>query len=287
MENKSNIRLGLVLAVFWLVLTSSLALWWMIFAMQLIAKIETDLERHRSMLFWEGATLLTLLLVGGSTLIYFILRERRQAQSLKEFFAGFTHDVKTRLAGVKLQTESLKADNKDTHLKPLIDRLITDTSRLQVQVENSLFIGGSQKSDLYVETVVLSDLFRFLRDSWPQIEINLKNDAKIKVDRRVFENIITNILHNAISHGQATRLDVSCTSNKNAFVYLNFVDNGQGFSGDPARLGEIFYRHNPSSGSGLGLYTAREYLKRMGGQASFETKTKGFSIALEVPGELQ
>lgn len=285
-------KIRITLAIAWLILTSSLAVWWMMFAMNLISQYESAITRHKAMLIWEGITLLGLLLIGGSTLIYFILQEKKHSESLRIFFSGFTHDIKNRLAGIKLQAESLRADNENSQLNMLVSRLITDTSRLQVQVENSLYVGGAKKLEVYYEDLDFKKMVTFLQDSWPQIKIQLQGEPILHTDRRTFENVVTNILHNSISHGQASEISVTAEKLNTDKVRLRFADNGQGFHGDIRRLGEIFYRHNPSSGSGLGLYTCRESLRRMQAQLSFAQNVKGenckgFTLQIDLPGELQ
>ncbi len=253
--------------------------------MELIAQVDIETDRHRSMLFWEGATLLALLLIGGGTLIHFIRQESRHARKLKKFFAGFTHDVKTRLAGVKLQTEILRADNKDEKLKSLIDRLLTDTSRLQVQVENSLYVGGSSRNTLHAESVSIRSLVEILKDSWPQLHMTVRGEATVLADRRAIESVLTNLFHNSISHGQATEIEVDLSVDRSeGCAQIRVRDNGKGFSGDATKLGEIFYRHNPSSGSGLGLYTSRESIQKMGGSLLFrDAEKKGFQVEIQLP----
>lgn len=287
--NWQNLRI--MTAVIWLILTLSLTVWWMMFAMNLISQYEGEASRYKTMLVWEGLTLFGLLLLGGSTLIYFILQEKKRSDSLRIFFSGFTHDIKNRLAGIKLQAESLLADNENLQLNSLVSRLLTDTSRLQVQVENSLYVGNVQKSEVYYEDLDLKKMIHFLQDSWPQIKINLQGNPSLYTDRRSFENVVTNILHNSISHGQANEMVVIAEKLGADRVRLRFIDNGHGFSGDVRRLGEIFYRHSRTSGSGLGLYTCVQSLSRMRAKMSFEqnlndTKWKGFELQIDLPGKI-
>ncbi len=281
-----------------------LILWWMIFAVSLIDRYEpsSTMVQHRNMLMWEGGTLLFLVLVTGGITVYLLLREKRQMQKLEEFVAGFTHDLKTALARVRLQTESLRADNRDSSLNELFNRLITDTSRLETQVQNSLFIGAHSRprpstgSSLHPEARSLLSLVDLLQDSWPQIEIvadmNGSSDAVLNVDGRAMESVLSNLIHNSIIHGQATRVTIQAksmiTSSKGGAVAngvrLRVFDNGHGFHGDVKRLGEMFFRHNPSSGSGLGLFTVKSYVERMQGSVKFETLHDGFCIEIVLPG---
>ena len=52
---------------------------------------------------------------------------------------AFTHDLKTALASLQLQAESLQEDWPDAASNPNLARLLEDTVRLGVQLENSLF----------------------------------------------------------------------------------------------------------------------------------------------------
>jgi signal transduction histidine kinase len=287
MENKRQ-RLSIVLAAGWLVMTVALIIWWMYFALSLIAQLETNVSRHQTMLFWEGATLLTLLVAGGATLIYFILREKKRTEQIQNLFSSFTHDIKTRLAGVKLIAEGLATDIREQNMQQVLQRLLTDVSRLQVQVENSLFISGHKSEaqlGAHIEKVKLSEVVEILRDSWPQIEIVVKNDAWLNVDRRLFESILTNLWHNSLTHGEASLVNVTVKPAGAGRVQIIFEDNGTGFNGNPQRLGEVFYRHQPKSGTGLGLFTVREYLHKMQGEVDFQID-KSFKVLIEVSGEL-
>jgi signal transduction histidine kinase len=285
MANKRRV-LQIGLAVFWLALTSTLIVWWMRFALNLILQFDPGQTRFRAMLLWEGATLLALLILGGGTLIYFIVREADQFERLRTFLAHFSHELKTSLAGVRLQTESLKADNRDASLADLIDRLATDTSRLQNQVENSLFVGGSESRSLYSEEIDLKGLIEILRDSWPRLKIEVVGNAHLRADRRAIESILNNLFHNAIVHGGATLVKIAVQALANGIVELRIEDNGAGFQGDLSQLGQVFYRPNSRSGSGLGLYTVKSYVIRQGGQVEFSTSPQGFLVILKWPGAM-
>lgn len=291
MLNKSHI--SLLLASVWLVFTGALILWWMYFALSLIDELDSQMIHHRNMLLWEGATLLLLLLAGGATLVYFIFRERHQADRLKYFFASFTHDLKTSLTGVRLLAESLREDIKtaksDDHgLLDLSQRLLTDTSRLQTQVENVLFQGIQNVPTVYLEPISLKKLMDVMSESWPRLNIVNQKDALLTVDRRSIEGILNNIFQNAILHGKAQIITVEVLPISSTRIRIVFTDNGKGFSGDWSKLGEKLFRHNTASGSGLGLNTAISYAKTMGARLDFSSRkdNKGFMVNLEVEGKI-
>lgn len=217
-----------------------------------------------------------LLLVGGVALSFYVVREQRQVKQFKTFVASFSHDLKTSLTSLRLQAESLKEDFPSN---PLVSRLVADTVRLQLQLENSLFLAHEGSQNLYYKTFKLSDLLEKIEHNWPQVKIHLSGDMDIYGDDRAIHSILRNIFHNAVVHGQADEIFVEVSSRGK----LSIRDNGKGFTGDVNRLGRAFYRYNPSSGSGVGLYIVSQLMKEMSGKVSFSKSrsNRGFQVDLE------
>lgn len=279
----------LYLAVFWLLLTTSLIYWWLYFALGLLSRVDGQAHGHRQMLLWEGMTLVALLLIGGSTLIYFIFQEQKQNRTLAQFFAAFSHDLKTSLASLRLQAESLKEDVQAPEASVTISRLLTDTSRLQVQVENSLYLGQSVAARLFMERLQSEDLLATLVDSWPQLRFQCPTPFEMEADRRAIETVLNNLAHNSLIHGQATEVEVKAKADHQQpnQIEITIRDNGTGFKGDKAKLGVMHSRHNPSSGSGLGLFIVSEILKQMGGQSAFIVDGPGFGVQIKLKGRMK
>src|SRR5262245_61019957 len=97
-------RLHYVMAAVWLVLTVSLAAWWMNIGMSVMS------GRMHRMFVWEGIAFIALLVAGGVAILVAIRREALQRESLETFFLSFTHDLKTSLASVQLQAEQLQEE---------------------------------------------------------------------------------------------------------------------------------------------------------------------------------
>lgn len=284
-----------IVAILWLLVSMALTSWWMIFAFNIIEQSGMAAERQRHMLIYEGTTLFLLLISGGFFLVYFILREKKRNQELQNFFSAFTHDIKTMLAGIRIQSESLKQDLVGTNHVPLIERLLTDTSRLHVKLENTLLVGRDQLLNAFIENVNLNQMFEILKESWPQLKFHFKNDkeslkAIVKADQRIFEMVLQNIVHNAYAHGQAKNItiEVSAHPSKKDYLTIKMADDGVGFNGDYQNLGKKFFRQNPSSGTGLGLFTCVTYLNKMAGNIEFRSSIgdKGFSAIIEIPGQM-
>ena len=287
MKSEKKLKIQVYAAIAWLVLTCSLILWWMYFALGLVMDSPHSKPEHRFMLITEGVTLLTFLIAGGATLIYFILQEQKRSQTLTQFFSAFSHDIKTSLSSLKLQVESLREDAtvaSSQDLKKTMTRLLGDTSRLQLQVENSLYLGAQKTPQLHIEKIDSKNLFHFLQDAWPQLEFEQSGQGVFLSDRRALESVFNNLSHNSWIHGRATKVQISIQPVDSENLKLVFKDNGIGFKGDWSQLGHMHFRQNPSSGSGLGLFIVKSLTQQMGGEVLFQPSDSGFEVQLCLKG---
>ncbi len=283
-------RLSIFLVVLWVVFTVTLAGWWLIFGLRQLDLINQSnlegaiqLHRHYQMLLWEGGILIASLIGGGLALFYFAKREQKRHAQVEEFFAAFTHDAKTALASLRLQAESLQEDNA-AEPNPLLDRLLRDTLRLQLQLENSLFLVNLTRGKFYLEPISLSSCIDNLSRHWPDLTIRQRGDAVVIADARALESVLTNLIQNAVTHGNATEIAIDIVSDRKGRSSVRIADNGRGFSGDFNQLGKLFVRHGRGSGSGVGLYIVRELVKRMNGELEFENRPEaGFVARFDLP----
>src|SRR5947208_10029072 len=181
-ERKRN-RVVMALVGLWVVFTVTLAGWWLIFGLRqldLLNRLNLEgavaLHRHYQMLLWEGGILIASLIGGGVALYYYARREHKRHAQVEEFFAAFTHDAKTALASLRLQAESLREDFAGSEANPLLERLLNDTLRLQLQLENSLFLVNLPRGKFFPQLIRLGDRVEALRMNWPDVNISLTGD---------------------------------------------------------------------------------------------------------------
>jgi signal transduction histidine kinase len=289
-ERKRN-RIVIALVVLWVAFTVTLAGWWLVFGLRQLdlinqSKLEgaAQLQRHYQMLMWEGGILIASLIGGGLALFYYARREQKRHAQVEEFFAAFTHDAKTALASLRLQAESLREDFAGAEHSPLLDRLLSDTLRLQLQLENSLFLVNLPRGKFFFEPIKLSDRIDVLRQHWPNLRITEKGDAVVTGDARALESVFTNLIQNSLKHGRATQVQIDIAASANNRVCVRVTDDGEGFRGDATQLGTLFVRHTRGSGSGVGLYIVRQLVKRMKGTIAFQSAgAGGFETVIELP----
>ena len=282
----------------WLVFSVALAIWWLIFGLQQSARlsdlaataspsvaseIANEVSRQHRMLMSEGVTLVILLLCGGAALLWSIGTDLKRARRIQEFLAAFTHDLKTSLSSLRLQTEALEEDLKDSGQSRVAKRLVKDTVRLELQLENSLMLAAPEsESPLLIEHIELSELLSMLAHYWPDLTVAIEGESVVYADRRALESIFKNLAQNAVVHGRAARIQADI-QREGPWTRVRFVDDGRGFRGNFARLGRMFERHSSTSGSGLGLSLAMQLSQRMGGSLQVIESANGFTLEMMFP----
>ncbi len=291
-EKKKFPSFKLIAVFLWLALSLALAGWWLLFGLNQLDKIAglqnasaRDILRQHRMLMSEGGFLFGLLLVGGVSLLYYISREIRRAKQIQTFFAAFTHDLKTSLASLRLQAESLE-EELDPAQSKFTKRIIRDTVRLELQLNNSLILAQDDSNTFFIEDLSLKKSLEIMHFQWADFDIQVRNDCVLKVDAKALESICKNLIQNSIVHGHSRHLKISCEQANHEMIQIEFQDDGQGFQGETKELGELFVRHSSTSGTGIGLYLVKNLCERMKGRLELAKSPSGFRAIVTLPGRL-
>lgn len=290
-----SISLRVMIGILWLALSVSLGTWWAIIGvrqsesiaeLQKATGINTDLEaleyieRQHRMIRYEGIFFLFLISGGGLSLIFMSVRDVRRNKMIKDFFATVTHEMKTPLASLRLQAESLEELLSSPKHKILVKRLISDSGRLELQMDKALYLASISRSEsLFTETISIGDVISHVSGYFENVEYHIDRNETVRGDRRALESIFRNLIENAFHHGEANSVDIEITSKK-GMIEIVVADNGSGFKGDLNKIGRLFHRHNTSSGSGVGLFLVKTLVKKMQGTVYFENTNPGFKVSI-------
>lgn len=275
----------------WIVVTVSLASWWLVLGLKQADRIDAsgapqtmELAHVRQMLGWEGGTFIALLLAGGTGLLLSVRREHLRRREIDAFFMAFTHDLKTSLASLQLQAESLREDLPEVRDNPNLERLMKDALRLQLQLENSLYF-AEPDGGLYLEPVDLGAFITRVSGDWPELTVRIEGDAHALVDSRALESVVRNLLQNAVTHGHAHTMTVTVEARAAGRVTITARDDGRGAPPEVIEtLGQPFTRPTPMSGTGVGLFVSRRLVRRMRGELVFAAAPgAGFTAVLDLP----
>ena len=278
----------------WFAFTLSLAAWQAIFSHRTLLELSNlspidaeVLTRHTRMIRMESLTLVGLLILGGIALTLLIRNERRTNEKLREFFATFTHELKTSLSSLRLQAEVLEDSLSKIGSANRAQRILSDLTRIDLQLENSLGLARGDEENIFLERVSLKEMLSSLQHSF-SLPIHLNRDCELLVDRRAFESILKNLAQNSVLHGKAHALHLEAlTEDAPDRVLLRIEDDGAGSLLSAEKLGILFSRPGSTSKNGIGLYLVRRLSQKMGGDVRFVPKGKmGFAVELHLRGSL-
>jgi len=278
-----------VAAIGWLVFTVALASWWLIFGLSQARQLgdlegpeAAQLGRVTRMLILEGVMLVAMLVAGGVALLVAIRLEQRRRRDLRAFFMAFTHDLKTSLASLRLQAEILREDLPQAAGNPNLQRMLKDAVRLELQLENALFFTQTDGA-VFLEPIRVGALVDQLRDDWPELQIEVTGDQRVRADRRALESILRNLMQNAVVHGRARTMTIALTREASGAIEILLADDGVGAQVDVSMaLDRPFERRTPTSGSGVGLFVCRGLLHQMQGRIQLLGGAP-FTVSIQLP----
>jgi len=286
-------HLGTILIIAWTLFTVTLVTWWIYFGISQLERLGSiqsnealNVLSFQRMLFWEGLVMILSLVGAGAALLFLLQREIKKRRTLKEFFAAFTHEIKTPLAGARLKLEVLEEKiDRGVPVETLSDsfkKVYFDIDRLALQVENSLFLADESTRAPIPETLSLKTEVSAVASHFPALTVQVLQDASFTIDKRILHTVLSNVFQNALVHGKASQITIEA-HNSPASTKITFQDNGIGFSGDRNKLSLLFERHYQGSGSGIGLYLVKNLIERLNGRVSFPSVHDGFLVVVEVP----
>ena len=238
---------------------------------------------------------------GGNALIYVedLDRELAQTQQLKlaalgRLTANIAHEIRNPLSAISHAAELL-AEEQGNVTQTRLTRIIGDnTQRLNRLVGEVLELG--RRDQAQVELIRLDEFIETFLDEYavhdPKVKeivvVSSDSAATLNFDRshlnRVLWNLIGNGLRYCSGHPGSIRLETHATP-ATGYTELHVMDDGTGI--DPPLRTQIFepFFTTHSSGTGLGLYIARELCEANGAQLDIRDNAPGGHFCLAGPGE--
>lgn len=246
----------------------------------------SERPRITKMLAWEGGSFLVLLILLSVSLFILYIKDQRKTKSLQAFFASLTHELKTPLASIRLQGEVINEileSKNDPTLNKLIGRLISDTTKLETQMDKILQLSRIERGgELSLSSVSLVPFIKRIALTWaPEHNVEIiaiDNNISIDADEFALELIIKNLLENTRIHTTSKKIIINIESSLEQ-VKLRYQDGGI-FKGDLTKLGTLFYKHNSTKGSGIGIYLSQKLLEKMAGNLSIIPNDNGLTFDL-------
>ncbi len=227
------------------------------------------------MLKWEGLFFFCLLTLLTITVFYLFYRDLKKSQAIRAFFASLTHELKTPLASIRMQSEIIKEQFetiKNENIEKNVERLLRGSRELEQEFDKMLQL--SRTEDVGKLNLHSLNLNRYLRSleipTGEDIKIIINNKAQnddIRTDDYALKVILNNLIQNSLKHNSTRPLEIHFTiNNEKKFVSLLYQESSPvEFTGDAQKLGLLFYKWNSHQGSGIGLYLIKRLMEQMGG----------------------
>ena len=236
--------------------------------------------------------MLTLIVVVIATsALYQIIQQKKLSEIKNDFINNISHEFKTPIATINLALDAISSSTKNLNDKSIsyLGMIREENSRMLSQVENILRISQLEKSSnpFDMEQIdiheVIEDAIEHVKliveSKKGSIDLSLKAlDSNISGNSNHLENIIINILDNAVKYSRENPKIVVSSTNINKDIRLCFEDNGIGMDKNTQKLiFEKFYReqngdiHN-IKGHGLGLSYVKKIIDFHNGKILLESK---------------
>jgi signal transduction histidine kinase len=219
---------------------------------------------------------------------------------------GFSTELGYSLAELKeIVCDSALCLPQEVHNKvnELLDKDVPDAQqfinsavdRLSRMVDALLNLSRLGRREMHYEEVDMNKLVSTIMQSYKhqiterQIQVEVGTLPKIQIDHLVMEQIISNLIDNAIKYMDPNRqgkIVASCTENGQEYV-VSVQDNGRGIQEtDREKIFDVFRRlgNQDQPGEGMGLAYVRTLIRKLGGKVWCESELGvGTKMSFKLP----
>ncbi len=240
-----------------------------------------DPQRSLLMVLGEGSVFLLLLMA----VLYFTYRAIRRdldlARTQNNFLLAVTHELRTPIAAIKLQLQTLARPNLDPEQRETLRiRAIKEADRLALLTDKVLLATSAEeglmalnKHELDVMEILGMVVERARTDVAKEHALSLQgpDTLRVKGDQQALQSIAENLVENAAKYAPAgTKIEVQVERGREGWRF-SVTDEGAGIPAEEReRIFEKFYRGGReetrmAKGTGLGLYIVKRLTQALGG----------------------
>ena len=205
----------------------------------------------------------------------------RHLNQRSEMLSGISHDLRTPLTRMKLQTAFIK----DNDIK---NKLADDISEMEKMLNEYLQFTSSsylEKDEQFNLSELISKVIEKYNNS--NISKNILPRVYINGRKNLIKRCINNLIDNAIKYGEKVNIELN---KKNNNLFIKIEDNGPGIpEQEYENVFKPFYkidkgRADSKSSVGLGLSIASDIIRSHGGNIKLEKSSlDGLSVKIFLP----
>ncbi len=238
---------------------------------------------------------------GSLLLVQDLTRIRRLETVRRDFVSNLSHELRTPLASLKALAETLQegALEDPPAARRFVDQIQIEVDALTQMVNELLELSRieSGRFSLDRSAVAAADLLhsaaRRMQVQVERAHLSLRVEPvgelhKVEVDSQRLEQVLVNLIHNAVKFTRPGGEVVLCAEPVSGGVRFAVKDTGVGIPADEvSRIFERFYRVDKSrtgSGTGLGLSIAKHIVEAHGGRIWAESiEGQGSTFLFSIP----
>ena len=228
------------------------------------------------------------------------MKEKNLEKKYSEFISTVSHELRTPLTSIMGFADTLlTSGNKlsEDQKKKFLSIIKDQSKRLITMVENLLVVSKLQNSDekLVYKSVCVNELINKILNlikiqfrSHNFVLVLNKNLPEILIDTDKFQQILLNLIENAVKYSPENTEITIKTEFDDKNVFIKVIDEGIGISDkNKEKIFEKFSRLDTpltrkTQGSGLGLYIVKKTVEKMDGKISVsDNKQKGSCFTLK------
>lgn len=263
-----------------------------------IQKLNAELSTRKKQYVGEGSTFLLVILLGAGIVYTSIRRSVRLSRQQNNFMLSVTHELKSPIAAMKLNLQTLEKHKLDEEKKNmLIERCISESNRLN-DLCNNMLIASQMEGRQYKPIKETIDLGLLLEDALSEYAHRYPKrireaeitSASLTGDKLLLQMAINNLLENAIKYTPSDKIITADITVKNNNAVLQIIDNGPGIpDAEKKKIFQKFYRIGSeetrrTKGTGLGLYlTAKIVTQHKGTIAVKDNNPHGAIFEISLP----
>lgn len=220
-------------------------------------------------------------------------------EELDRFVYTASHDLKAPLNSVIGLVSIIKLTDDPAEIKSMVQLIEKSVNSLKHFISEVTDYARNSRTEIVYETIPLHS---FVEDIYATLQFYEKDklitwrneidkDLNIRTDQYRLRISLTNLLANGLKYADTSKPTPFLSikgSVMNKTLTLRIEDNGIGIAADKlSKLFQMFYRATEKeSGSGLGLYIAKESVEKLKGRMEVKSVFKEgttFTITLPIP----
>jgi len=226
----------------------------------------------------------------------FDITTTKEIEKIRKYFIfNISHELKTPLTVIKGYAETIEDETGDSNIKNYAIIIKNQIDRLIKILENILNLSSLESKKIELEEFDLLKVVKKVYDLYKEkvekkglsFVLNFSDVPLIKGDEFKIEQVIINLIDNAVKFTDKGKIEINLYKEKN-YVIFEVSDTGYGISKEdlPKIFDEFFIgsKSKPKAGTGLGLSIVKKIVDLHNGKIEVKSElNKGTKFKVYLP----